>query len=270
MIDLLLLRRPYFPAPEANRMKHVGDVVRARENFLRYRPSNLTYLLRKRFEWMNGFIKTGERGIEVGCGTGLAKEFILAPNFVLTDFADHSWVEAKVDALAMSYADGALDYIVSSNMIHHLATPARFFAECLRVLRPGGRVIIQEINTSLAMRAILRAMRHEGYSFEPDVFSFAVICNDPRDLWSANCAIPRLLFDDEREFERQQPNFKITHAKFTEFLLFPLSGGVIAKSKTVNLPAPILRAVDWLDSVLCAIAPQHFALQRQVVIEKRA
>jgi len=65
-MDTLLLRQPYFPEPEANRMQHVGDVVRARENYLRYRPSNLTYLLKKRFGWMNQFIHTGESGIEVG------------------------------------------------------------------------------------------------------------------------------------------------------------------------------------------------------------
>ncbi|ATC64733.1 methyltransferase type 11 [Nibricoccus aquaticus] len=269
MIDKLLLRKPYFPDPNANRMNHVGDVVRARENYLKYRPSNLTYLLRKRFEWMNDFIRPGESGIEVGCGTGLSKLFIVAPDFILTDYADHPWVEVKVDALNMPYADASLDYIVSSNMIHHLATPAQFFKECQRVLKPGGRIIIQEINTSLAMRAILRAMRHEGYSFEPDVFSFDVICNDPRDLWSANCAIPRILFDDQARFEREQTAFKITHKKFTEFMLFPLSGGVIAKTKTINLPKVFLGLVNALDGLLCAIAPQHFALQRQIVLEKR-
>lgn len=268
-MDRLFFRAPYFPDPAANRMAHVGDVVRARENFLRIRPTNLAFLLEKRFAWMNRFILPGEKGIEVGCGTGLAKLFITAPDFVLTDFADHSWVEVKVDALAMPYADGSLDYIVSSNMIHHLATPARFFDECRRVLRPGGRVIIQEINTSLAMRAILRAMRHEGYSFEPDVFSHDVICNDPRDLWSANCAIPRLLFDNRTGFEAKRPEFTVTHAKFTEFLLFPLSGGVIAKTRTVNLPRILLRAVDAFDRLACRVAPQIFALQRQVVIEKR-
>ncbi len=219
---------------------------------------------------MNQFISSGESGIEVGCGTGLAKLFITAPKFVLTDFADHPWVEEKVDALAMPYANASIDYIVSSNMIHHLATPARFFAECLRVLRPGGRVIIQEINTSLAMRAILRVMRHEGYSFEPNVFSHEIICNDPRDLWSANCAIPRLLFDNQSEFELKHPSFKIIHSKFTEFLLFPLSGGVIAKTKTINLPKFMLSGVDQIDRLLCWIAPQHFALQRQIVIQKRA
>ncbi len=260
-----LFSKAFIPDPEENMMGNVGNVANARENFLNERPTNLEFLLRKRYTWMNAFINKNARGIEIGCGHGLSKLFIHSENFILTDYLDNPWVMEKVDALDMPYDDSSLDYIVSSNMIHHLAKPHRFFNECKRVLKPNGRIIIQEINNSLFMRIILKLKKHEGYSYDVDVFDENAICNNPSDPWSANCAIPNLLFDDRQKFERNF-QFKIIHHKYTEFLIFPLSGGVIAKTKTVNLPNTILKLIDIIDSILISISKNVFPLQRQIVL----
>ena len=264
-----LLGKTYFPSKQENRMSDEGEVRKAREDFLKHKPSNLSYLLEKRFAWMNGFIKEEESGIDVGCGTGLSKLFICSSNFILTDFCDNEWVERKVDVLAMPFHDSSLDYIVSSNMIHHLARPTLFFKECSRVLKNGGRLIIQEINGSLLMRLMLRLMRHEGYSYDVNVFDKERICNDPSDPWSANCVIPNLLFDDMKRFLAAFPCFQLIHHRYTECLIFPLSGGVIAKRKTVNLPVKVLRFIDALDDMLIHASTTVFPLQRQVVFENR-
>lgn len=264
-----LLGKTYFPPKQDNRMSDEGDVRKAREDFLKCKPSNLSYLLEKRFAWMNGFIKEEESGIDVGCGTGLSKLFIRSSNFMLTDYWDNDWVDRKVDVLAMPFQDSSLDYIVSSNMIHHLARPNLFFEECSRVLKNGGKLIIQEINGSLLMRLLLRLMRHEGYSYDVDVFDKERICNDPSDPWSANCVIPNLLFDDMKRFLTVFPCFQLIHHQYTECLIFPLSGGVIAKRKTLNLPFKVLRFIDALDDVLIHASKAVFPLQRQVVLENR-
>src|SRR5262249_33297704 len=156
--------------------------------------TNLRYLLRTRYDWMNRFIGVHDRGVEVGCGMGVSKDFIRASEYLLTDFAEHDFLDMRsVDAMNTPFENASLDFVVSNNMVPHLASPIRFLQEMARILKPGGRLLIQDINASLAMRAILRIMRHEGYSFEPDVFDPDVICTDPDDLWSANCAISNLL-----------------------------------------------------------------------------
>ena len=255
-----------FPKIDENRMKSVGDVKHARDSFLTKRPSNLLFLLEKRYSWMNSFIAHDSKGIEVGCGAGFAKEFIQHEDFLLTDISDHAWVDSYVDALHMPYADSSLDFIVSSNMIHHLANPAIFFNECSRVLKKDGFLIIQEINASLLMRVILKLMRHEGYSYDVNVFDPEVVCNDPCDAWSANCALPNLLFDNKQNFE-ETFSFKIVHQRYTEFLIFLLSGGVIAKTKTINLPRYVLKVVDKLDDICIAFGKKIFPLQRQLVLK---
>jgi hypothetical protein len=111
-------------------------------------------------------------------------------------------------------------------------------------------------------------MRHEGYAFDAHVFDPDEICTDPKDLWSANCAIPNLLFDDRAEFERNIPFFRIERSTFSEFFLFLNSGGVIAKTVSVPLPQLALSALERVDRLLAGSLPQVFALQRQIALRK--
>ena len=102
-----------------------------------------------------------------------------------------------------------------------------------------------------------------------DVFSSDSICNNPIDLWSGNNAIPEMLFSNKNKLEKNFKNADIIHSKLREFLLLPLSGGVISKSKTVNLPFWVLRIINILDNVLVNISPSTFASTREVVIQKK-
>ncbi|MGL4419408.1 MAG: class I SAM-dependent methyltransferase, partial [Gemmataceae bacterium] len=85
----MFLRSTYVPAHGENRMAHEGDVGRARRVFFESSPTNLKFLLQNRYQWMNQFIPAGGRGIEVGCGSGLSREFIQASEYRLTDYAEH-------------------------------------------------------------------------------------------------------------------------------------------------------------------------------------
>jgi SAM-dependent methyltransferase len=265
-----MLRRTYLPRHDQNLMQHEGDTVRARREYFDGGSTNLRVLLRNRYEWMNQFINPDDVGVDLGCGTGLSKEFIRAKKFQLSDVADYDWLDFKhVDALATPFDDESFDFVVCSNMIHHVAHPLIIFREIERILKPGGRLIVQEVNASLTMRFLLRVMRHEGYSYEPNVFDPAVVCNDPLDPWSANCAIANLLFDDAARFEQYVPEFRVIHSSFSECISMINSGGVIAKTFYVPLPDWLLSVVCRFDSLLTHYFPQLFAMQRQVVLEKQ-
>lgn len=265
-----MLKHSYQPRHDENRMRHEGDTLRARRYYFDGADQNLKQLLRRRFDWMNQFIAPHEIGVEVGCGTGLSREFIRNTQYYLSDVASYDWLDFKhVDALATPFGDESFDFVVCSNMIHHLARPLVFFREMDRIIRPGGRLIVQEVNASLAMRCALRCMRHEGYSYDPDVFDETVICNDPADPWSANCAIPNLLFDDRARFEAHVPQFQIIHASFSEFACMLNSGGVIAKTWHLPLPKVLVDLMHGIDTLLTRQFPQAFAMQRQIVLRKR-
>jgi SAM-dependent methyltransferase len=249
-------------------MRSEGDVIGARADYARRKSANLHLLLRSRFEWMNQYIAPDGLGVDIGCGAGLSKEFIRARRLLLTDFAEQRFLDVSgVDAISLPFADQAFDFIVASNLIHHLPCPTRFLNEARRVVRPGGHLLMFEPQASLLFRAVLRAMRHEGYSFDVDVFNQTCVCTDPSDLWAGNNAIPRLLFDDHGAFRAAQPRWRIVRDQHCECLMFLNSGGVTAKTAYLPLPTPVLKGLQTLDAVLARLAPNVLALGRRIALQ---
>jgi SAM-dependent methyltransferase len=263
-----LLHGPFTPSHDQNRMHHEGDVVGARQRFLAHRFRNLDALLRQRYTWMNDYIRPGDAVVEFGCGAGFSRLYVHAVSFVLTDYVKHEWVDREMDAMHPDFPPASIDVIICSHMVHHMARPVTFFKRVHPLLRTGGRIVIQDLNTAFLLRVILRAMRHEGWSYDIDVFDEHTVANDPHDPWSANCAIPELLFESGEAFEHRVPSYRVVKNDLSECLMFPLSGGVIAKTPVPELPGPLLRFVAGLDRILVRLAPSLFALGRSVVLEK--
>ncbi len=249
-------------------MRDEGDVKRARARFLESRFSNLDVLLEQRYAWMNEFIQPDDVVVELGCGAGFSRLYIESKKLVLTDYLESDWVDRKVDAMAPDFEESSIDVIVCSHMVHHLAKPVTFFKTVESLLKPNGRIIIQDLNTSLLLRVLLRVMRHEGWSYAIDAFDEQTPANDPADPWSANCAIPELLFGSPAKFQQEVPGYRIIKNDLNECLLFPLSGGVIAKTSVPELPRSVLRWVKTLDRVLVGALPSVFAMGRSVVLQK--
>lgn len=265
------VRPVYKPTADANRMKHAGDVARARTRFFERPTANLRVVVEGRYRWMEAFIPEGASGVELGAGAGLSREVIRRGKLLVTDYADHAWLDVKnVDALKTPFEDGAFDFVIEVNMIHHLAHPLRFFEEARRILRPGGRLILQDVKGSLFLRAALRLQRHEGYDYNVDVFDRETPCNDPDDPWSANNAVLDLLFEDEARFRAEVPYFRCIHRSYSEFLTLLNSGGVIAEAPFVPLPMPLARAVERVDRALTRALPGVLAAQVQMVLERTA
>lgn len=97
----------------------------------------------------------GLRLLDVGGGTGAAAEWV-APECSVDVVEPH---EAKVahgraarpelrfhvaGAEALPFPDGAFDRALALFAFHHFADQARALRELRRVLRPGGRVVLQE------------------------------------------------------------------------------------------------------------------------------
>ena len=93
-------------------------------------------------------------------------------------------------------------------------------------------------------------------------------CNDPLDPWSANCVVPNLLFDDIKQFEKHFP-FQQIHHSYSEFLMLLISGGVTAKTKTINFSSGVLNWIDKIDDFLIKLNKNIFALQRQIVLRNK-
>jgi len=260
----------YVPLATEDRMAGPSDTAAARARYYGKPSANLRILVENRYRWMNTFIQPSDRGVEFGAGPGFARELIHSKSLLLTDFAEAEWLDVKnVDAMATPFKDAEFDFAISVNMIHHLAYPLRFFREMARILRPGGRLIIQDVRCSVFLQAALRLQRHEGYDFGVDVYDEANACTNPDNPWAGNNAVMDLLLEKQSELERRVPELALVHRSYSEFLTLLNSGGVVARTAYVPLPLSVVKLVDTLDRFLTRSWPRVFASQVQLVFVRQ-
>jgi SAM-dependent methyltransferase len=266
----MILSGPFFPDPSQNKMSKVGDKAFVREDFLKNRRLNLDHLLRKRYEWMNDYLSVGDCGIELGSGAGFSTLYIRDDITLWQSDCEHEpWLSAVIDGMSLPFADDSLDFVIAVDVIHHLAKPLLFFREVSRVLKTKGKLILKDIHASLAMRAVLTLMKHEGFSYDVEPFNVEKVCNDPLDPWSGNNAVADLMKADASKLNTEM-GLKTIHYREIESLMLYLSGGVTARSKTVQLSQAWLDRLSKIDDFLSKSFSSIFPTGMEWVLENKS
>ena len=78
-----------------------------------------------------------------------------------------------------------------------------------------------------------------------------------------------MIFTEIDRFHKKFPNFELIENTPTECLNVIVAGGVIAKSRTIQLPSIILNLINGVDKLLVTSLPSVFALGRQICIRKK-
>ena len=127
-------------------MRSVADTLNATQIFNSRKSSNLKFLLKKRFEWMNKSLIKMMSGLEVGSGAGFAKYFIKNKNLKLTDLSNDSHLDFKnIDAQNTNFKEFSFDYVIASNMLHHVPFPMKFFRDKQNFKKNGKLIIFEPI-----------------------------------------------------------------------------------------------------------------------------
>jgi SAM-dependent methyltransferase len=173
--------------------------------------------------------------VEIGSGPGFARQFI--PDLELTDLVGAPWHDRELDAQALTYGDASLGAIVLFDVLHHLPSPRRFFAEAVRVLRPGGRLVMCEPYIGPLSYPAYKLLHLEPLNLRVDPLADQV-GSGARDPFDSNQAIPTLLFGRRRAaFEAAFPAFQIQRIEHLSGLSYPASGGFSRR--------PILPMSSW-------------------------
>jgi SAM-dependent methyltransferase len=163
------------------------------------------------------------RRVELGSGPGFAREFI--PDLELTDLVRAPWHHAEASAEALPYAAGSVGALVLFDVLHHVPSPRKFFAEAIRVLAPGGRVVMCEPYVSPLSYPVYRFLHEEPLDMAADPLALHV-AGGARDPFDSNQGIPTLLFGRQREAFRQAfPALSIERVQLLTGFSLPASGG---------------------------------------------
>jgi SAM-dependent methyltransferase len=154
-----------------------------------------------------------------------------------------------LDARQLPFCTGALRAVLMFNVFHHIPDVAAFLAECERVLRPRGRVLIVDQHPGVIGAPILRYLHHEPYT--PEAASWTFQSSGP--LSRANGALCWMVFRRDRaEFETQFRRLSLERYQPHTPLRYWLSGGL---KRWTLLPRVLYPAATALDCALAAAWP---------------
>lgn len=145
----------------------------------------------RRYYWAGTYCK-GKDVLEVACGTGQGIGYLasLARSYTAGDYSEAILAIARrhygkrfdiqqFDAQALPFEAASLDAVIIFEALYYIPDPERFFAECKRVLRPGGVLLVSNANRDLfdfnpsphsfvyhGVRELADRLQHHGFKVE--------------------------------------------------------------------------------------------------------
>ncbi|TWT41930.1 putative methyltransferase [Phycisphaerae bacterium RAS1] len=185
----------------------------------------LREIYRRYFAAISGELAPGRVTIEIGGGSGMAREFL--PAALISDIVGTPHVDFVADAMRLPLRDGGVDNLFMIDVLHHLPRPWVLFDEAARVLRPGGRLVMLEPHISPASRLVFK-LAHP----EPVDMSIDPLPQEDAPLFSgggpfdSNQAIPTLLFRRHAaRFAARFTALRVGACRLDSVFVYPLSGG---------------------------------------------
>ena len=179
--------------------------------------------------------------LELGSGGGFIKDVL--PDVVTSDLEPDPRLDRAMAAERLSFAEGSVSAIAMLNVFHHLSDPRAFLREAVRVLKPGGRVVLIEPAHTWLWSRLYRLFSSEPYDERAADWGFP-----PAGRFTgANVPQAWIVFHrDRRAFEEEFPTLRLLSERHHTALLYLLSGGIWFRGVVPSWSFPLFRAAERL------------------------
>ena len=163
--------------------------------------------------------------LELGSGAGFMQEVL--PDLIKSEIFYEWDIDLVLDGVRLPFPAHQLSAIVMTDVFHHISKPHEFIREAVRVLQPGGKIVMIEPWVTRWSRWIYPRFHHEPLQLDVEEWEFP----SSGPLSGANQALPWIIFKRDRErFEREFKDLKIIKIKTMMPFRYLLSGGVSLRS----------------------------------------
>ncbi len=204
----------------------------------------------------------GER-VEIGSGAGIINA--VYPEVITSDIKILPFIDLVLSADRLPFPDNSLRAIYAINVFHHLPKPRDFFRETLRVLHPGGGVVLIEPFHGPLASWVFKNL-HKSEKFEPDAPTWEGD-NNAGPFSNANQALSYIIFKRDRsQFEREFPQLELVRQHPHTHVWYIVSGGVNFRQLLPNSLTPVVTFIDH------ALSPLNrwIGLQHTIVLRKKS
>jgi hypothetical protein len=200
--------------------------------------------------------------LEIGSGAGIVSE--VYADVITSDIKVLPFVDLVLQAEKLPFEDNSLRAIYAINVFHHLSQPRDFFSELLRVVHPGGGVVLIEPFYGPLASWVFKNL-HKSEGFEPEAPSWEPPV--PTGPFSkANQALSYIIFKrDLSQFNKEFPELDLVVQRPQTQLWYLLSGGVNFR----QLLPDSLTALARFSERLLSPFNQWIALQQTIVLRKK-
>lgn len=201
--------------------------------------------------------------LEIGGGIGNLQ--LNEGRVVKTDIQYYSGVDVVADAQKLPFNNNTFSNIVLFDVLHHLQCPLLFFEEAVRVLKPGGRVIMMEPGITPVSKLLYKIGHVEPVEMGWNMEDLCQVDKD-KDPYESNQAIPTIIFKrDVKIFLSLNKKFNIIRSDWLSLFAYPLSGGFQPWSL---IPYSWIKVLLKIEEKLLPFIGKIMAFRLMVVLEK--
>lgn len=202
--------------------------------------------------------------LELGSGIGAFKTF--HPSCITSDIFNTPWVDRVESAYHLSFEDESCANVIMFDVFHHLASPRTALADCRRVLKRDGRLIIFDQYISLFGLFVYGLFHHEPLClFKKIEWSEESSADQDRWYYAATGNATRVFRRSSPYMKDILADWRIVRQRKFSAISYILSGGF---SKPSLYPKSFLPVLLFIEKIL-DIFPTLFATRTIVVLEKK-